>query len=135
MACFSEGQRIELYSNVKRSRIRWNIIRLWKVFYFNLNFNKPLVNWKRLLIKIRIHVCLTKYFGYYVYFRSFFIRKMRLKNKSLLKVNLKKSKYFNVVKKSSESYSSPYKLQQFEITELQLPHLWDMKIEIQWGTL
>jgi hypothetical protein len=31
---------------------------------------------------------------------------MRLKNKSLLK-GLKKSKYFNVVKKSSESYSSP----------------------------
>jgi hypothetical protein len=63
------------------------------------------------------------------------LEKWGLKNKSLLKVNLKKSKYFNVVKKSSESYSSPYKLQQFEITELQLPHLWDMKIEIQWGTL
>jgi asparagine synthetase B (glutamine-hydrolysing) len=32
-----------------------------RYFTSTLNFNKPLVNW-RLLIKIRIHVCLTKYF-------------------------------------------------------------------------
>jgi asparagine synthetase B (glutamine-hydrolysing) len=32
-----------------------------RYFTSTLNFNKPLVNWKRLLIKIRIHVCLTKY--------------------------------------------------------------------------
>lgn len=95
-----------------------------RYFTSTLNFNKPFSQLKEIINQNKnSRLSLLNTLGYYVYFRSFFIRKMRLKNKSLLKNEFKKSKYFNFVKKSSESYSSPYKLQQFEITELQLPHL------------
>jgi asparagine synthase (glutamine-hydrolysing) len=95
-----------------------------RYFTSTLNFNKPFSQLKEIINQNKnSRLSLLNTLGYYVYFRSFFIRKMRLKNKSLLKSEFKKNKYFNVVKKSSESYSSPYKLQQFEITELQLPHL------------
>lgn len=95
-----------------------------RYFTSTLNFNKPFSQLKEIINQNKnSRLSLLNTLGYYVYFRSFFIRKMRLKNKSLLKSEYKKSKYFNFVKKSSESYSTPYKLQQFEITELQLPHL------------
>lgn len=95
-----------------------------RYFTSTLNFNKPFSQLKEIINQNKnSRLSLLNTLGYYVYFRSFFIRKIRLKNKSLLKSEFKKNKYFNVVKKSSESYSSPYKLQQFEITELQLPHL------------
>jgi asparagine synthase (glutamine-hydrolysing) len=95
-----------------------------RYFTSTLNFNKPFDQLKQIMNQNKnSRLSLLSTLGYYVYFRSYFIRKLRLKNKSLLKNKFKKDKYFNFVKKSSHSYSSPYKLQQFEITELQLPHL------------
>jgi len=95
-----------------------------RYFTSTLNFNKPFRQLKEIINQNKnSRLSLLNTFAYYIYFRSFFIRKKRLKNKSLLKSKFKESKYFNFVKKSSESYSNPYKLQQLEITELQLPHL------------
>jgi asparagine synthase (glutamine-hydrolysing) len=95
-----------------------------RYFTSTLNFNKPFSQLKEIINQNKnSRLSLLNTLGYYVYFRSFFIRKMRLKNKSLLKNKFKQSKYFNFVKKSSESYSDPFKLQQLEVTELQLPHL------------
>lgn len=95
-----------------------------RYFTSTLNFNKPFSQLKEIINQNKnSRLSLLNTLGYYVYFRSFFIRKMRLKNKSLLKNKFKQSKYFNFVKKSSESYSDPFKLQRLEVTELQLPHL------------
>jgi asparagine synthase (glutamine-hydrolysing) len=95
-----------------------------RYFSSTLNFNKPLSQLKEIINQNKnSRLSLVKTLAYYAYFRSFFIRKIRLKSKSLLKRKFKLNKYFYFVKKSSESYSSPFKLQYLEVTELQLPHL------------
>jgi asparagine synthase (glutamine-hydrolysing) len=95
-----------------------------RYFTSTLNFSKPFSQLKEMVNQNKnSRLSLLNTLAYYAYFRSFFIRKMRLKRKSLLKNKFKLNKYFDFVKKSSESYSSPYKLQQLEVTELQLPHL------------
>jgi asparagine synthase (glutamine-hydrolysing) len=60
---------------------------------------------------------------YFFYFRNKKLRIDRLKKKSLLKSEFKKDKYFQYIKKSAESFGNTEKLQLFEISVLQLPHL------------
>jgi asparagine synthase (glutamine-hydrolysing) len=95
-----------------------------RYFTSTLNFNKLFKQIKEILNQNKnSRLSLFSTIAYYLYFRVFWIRKTRLKGKSLVKKKFKQNKYFDTVKKSSESYSSPIKLQHLEVTELQLPHL------------
>lgn len=61
--------------------------------------------------------------AYYFYFRSFNIRKARLKKKTLVKKEFVKDHLFDAVKRSSASYSNSFDLQKLEVESIQLPHL------------
>lgn len=60
---------------------------------------------------------------YYFYFRNKGLRISRLKKKSVVKEEYKKDKYFHYVSESAASFGHSDKLQLFEISVLQLPHL------------
>jgi asparagine synthase (glutamine-hydrolysing) len=62
-------------------------------------------------------------FLYFLYFTNKSIRIYFLKKKSFLKKIYKSNHQFSFIKKSVESFSNPDKLQIFEISVLQLPHL------------
>lgn len=62
-------------------------------------------------------------FLYYFYFTCVWLRKFRLKQRSYLKKDIKESFDFSTIKESALSFRDLKKMQLFEISTVQLPHL------------
>jgi asparagine synthase (glutamine-hydrolysing) len=95
-----------------------------RYFSSTLKLSKPFSFFKQLILQYKnSRLSFKETFLYFFYFNNNTFRINRLKRKSLLKNRFFKNKYFEIIKKSSQSFKNSDSLQLFEITTLQLPHL------------
>ena len=95
-----------------------------RYFTSALKMNKPFLFVKDLFAQsANSKLSLFRILANFFYFRFSFVRINYLIKRSFLKKEYKSIKYFDVVKKSCDSFSDALKLQTIEIAELQLPHL------------
>ena len=83
-----------------------------------LNFIKQVFNQSK---NSRLSVFHT--LAYFFYFRNSSLRIKRLKDKSFLKDEFKKNKYFESIVESAKVFNDVEEMQLLEISKLQLPHL------------
>ena len=95
-----------------------------RYFSSTMSVKKPFLLIKQAISQFKnSRISLKDSFLYFLYFTNKNFRIFLLRNKSFLKTNFKKDKYFKFIEKSIRSFNNPDKLQIFEISVLQLPHL------------
>jgi asparagine synthase (glutamine-hydrolysing) len=95
-----------------------------RYFSSTMSLKKPFLFLKQALNQFKnSRLSFKDTFLYFLYFTNKSIRIYLLKKKSFLKNIYKSNHHFSFIKKSVESFSNPDKLQIFEISVLQLPHL------------
>lgn len=95
-----------------------------RYFSSTLSLTRPIQFFKQLYNQYKnSRLSLKDTLSYFFYFKNKGLRINRLKKKSLLKEEYKLNKFFEYIGMSAESFGDPDKLQLFEISVLQLPHL------------
>lgn len=95
-----------------------------RYFASTIDFRNPILALKNLYDQYKnSRLTIKNTFLYSIYFKVAFLRKKRLAQKSLLKKEFIKQKYFSIIVESSNKFKNVDNLQIHEITTVQLPHL------------
>jgi asparagine synthase (glutamine-hydrolysing) len=95
-----------------------------RYFASTIDFRNPILALKNLYDQYKnSRLTIKNTFLYSIYFKVAFLRKKRLAQKSLLKKEFIKQKYFSIIVESSKKFKNVDNLQIHEITTVQLPHL------------
>lgn len=95
--------------------------RYYASYLFSLPFIKFFKQSKEISLNSKLSI--KDVILYYFYFTNTWLRIKSLKKRSYLKPGIKKSFSFKTIRESASSFKDIYKMQQLELTTIQLPHL------------